>query len=80
MVGTNVKAETNSLMDKRSALESEMNSIIARLSQPGAPGLSGNLVDSEVLFSFLLDYASVTYPSLLCIISYFSIPCLFFSF
>ncbi|MCI73293.1 26S proteasome non-ATPase regulatory subunit 9-like, partial [Trifolium medium] len=34
-------------MDKRSALESEMNSIIARLSQPGAPGLSGNLVDSE---------------------------------
>ncbi|GAU45913.1 hypothetical protein TSUD_280530 [Trifolium subterraneum] len=47
MVGTNVKAETTSLMDKRSALESEMNSIIARLSQPGAPGLSGNLVDSE---------------------------------
>ncbi|KAK2422296.1 hypothetical protein P8452_52016 [Trifolium repens] len=47
MVGTNVKAETNSLMVKRSALESEMNSIIARLSQPGAPGLSGNLVDSE---------------------------------
>jgi hypothetical protein len=32
-----------------------------------------------VLFSFLLDYASVTYHSL-CIISYFSIPCLFFSF
>ncbi|KEH38075.1 26S proteasome non-ATPase regulatory subunit 9 isoform X3 [Medicago truncatula] len=48
MVGTNVKAETKSLMDKRSALESEMNSIIARLSQfPGAPGLSGNLIDSE---------------------------------
>lgn len=48
MVGTNVKAETRSLMDKRSALESEMNSIIARLSQfPGAPGLSGNLIDSE---------------------------------
>lgn len=44
---TNVKAETMSLMDKRSALEAEMNSIIARLSQPGAPGLSGNLVDSE---------------------------------
>ncbi|XP_058722997.1 uncharacterized protein LOC131594809 isoform X2 [Vicia villosa] len=47
MVGTNLKAETSSLMDKRSALESEMNSIIARLSQPGAPGLSGNLLDSE---------------------------------
>ncbi|CAJ2642067.1 unnamed protein product [Trifolium pratense] len=47
MLGTNVKAEITSLMDKRSALESEMNSIIARLSQPGAPGLSGNLVDSE---------------------------------
>ncbi|KAG4390077.1 hypothetical protein GLYMA_06G219200v4 [Glycine max] len=47
MVATNVKAETMSLMDKRSALEAEMNSIIARLSQPGAPGLSGNLVDSE---------------------------------
>ncbi|CAI8584025.1 unnamed protein product [Vicia faba] len=47
MVGTNLKAETSSLMEKRSALESEMNSIIARLSQPGAPGLSGNLLDSE---------------------------------
>lgn len=49
MVGTNLKAETSSLMDKRSLLESEMNSIIARLSQPGAPGLSGNLLDSEVI-------------------------------
>lgn len=49
MVATNVKAETMSLMDKRSALEAEMNSIIARLSHPGGPGLSGNLVDSEVL-------------------------------
>ncbi|KAK7411576.1 hypothetical protein VNO78_03011 [Psophocarpus tetragonolobus] len=47
MVATNVKAETVSLMDKRSALEAEMNAIIARLSQPGAPGLSGGLVDSE---------------------------------
>ncbi|RDY06453.1 26S proteasome non-ATPase regulatory subunit 9, partial [Mucuna pruriens] len=47
MVATNMKAETMSLMDKRSALEAEMNAIIARLSQPGAPGLSGNLVDSE---------------------------------
>ncbi|XP_061344637.1 probable 26S proteasome regulatory subunit p27 [Gastrolobium bilobum] len=47
MVATNVKAETMSLMDKRNAVEAEMNAIIARLSQPGAPGLSGNLVDSE---------------------------------
>ncbi|XP_027339491.1 26S proteasome non-ATPase regulatory subunit 9 isoform X1 [Abrus precatorius] len=47
MVATNMKAETMSLMDKRSALEAEMNAIIARLSQPGAPGLSGNLVDSQ---------------------------------
>lgn len=47
MVATNVKAETMSLMDKRSALEAEMNAIITRLSHPAAPGLSGNLVDAE---------------------------------
>ncbi|XP_047308142.1 26S proteasome non-ATPase regulatory subunit 9 [Impatiens glandulifera] len=47
MVGTNLKAETFSLMDKRTNLESEMNTIIDRLSQPGGPGLSGNLLDSE---------------------------------
>ncbi|WVZ18214.1 hypothetical protein V8G54_005536 [Vigna mungo] len=47
MVATNVKAETMSLMDKRSALEAEMNTIIVRLSQPGAPGVSGALLDSE---------------------------------
>ncbi|KAL9314297.1 hypothetical protein ACSQ67_019749 [Phaseolus vulgaris] len=47
MVATNVKAETMSLMDKRSAVEAEMNAIIARLSQPGAPGLSGGLLNSE---------------------------------
>ncbi|KAJ7979608.1 26S proteasome non-ATPase regulatory subunit 9 [Quillaja saponaria] len=47
MVGTNVKAETMSLMEKRSSMEDEMNGIIERLSQPGGPGLSGNLVDSE---------------------------------
>ncbi|GMP35863.1 hypothetical protein CsSME_00008160 [Camellia sinensis var. sinensis] len=47
MVGTNLKSETMSLMDKRSALESEMNVIIDRLCQPGGPGLSGNLIDSE---------------------------------
>lgn len=47
MVGTNLKAETFSLMDKRTNLEAEMNIIIDRLSQPGGPGLSGNLLDSE---------------------------------
>ncbi|KAI9117717.1 hypothetical protein K1719_011883 [Acacia pycnantha] len=47
MVATNVKGETFSLMDKRAAMEAEMNAIIERLNQPGGPGLSGNLVDSE---------------------------------
>ncbi|CAL1358756.1 unnamed protein product [Linum trigynum] len=47
MVGANVKGETMKLMEKRSAIESEMNGIIHRLTQPGGPGLSGNLVDSE---------------------------------
>ncbi|XP_059637740.1 probable 26S proteasome regulatory subunit p27 isoform X2 [Cornus florida] len=47
MVATNLKAETMSLMEKRSSLEAEMNVIIERLCQPGGPGLSGNLVDSE---------------------------------
>jgi len=63
MVATNVKAETMSLMDKRSALEAEMNAIIARLSQPGAPGVSGGLVDSEVFpsLSFLTPLISTIY-------------------
>lgn len=47
MVGANLKAQTMKLMEKRSALETEMNVIIERLCQPGGPGLSGNLVDSE---------------------------------
>ncbi|XP_010275822.1 PREDICTED: 26S proteasome non-ATPase regulatory subunit 9 [Nelumbo nucifera] len=47
MVATNLKSETMSLMDKRKAMETEMNAIIARLCQPGGPGLSGDLVDSE---------------------------------
>lgn len=47
MVATDVKSEVNKLMEKRSALETEMNVIIERLCQPGGPGLSGNLVDSE---------------------------------
>ncbi|KAH6779383.1 26S proteasome regulatory subunit [Perilla frutescens var. hirtella] len=52
MVATNLKSETMILMDKRSGLEEEMNVIIQRLCQPGAPGLSGNLVDSEASFGF----------------------------
>ncbi|VVB16381.1 unnamed protein product [Arabis nemorensis] len=47
MVGANLKAETMALMEKRSAMETEMNSIVERLCIPGGPGLSGNLVDSE---------------------------------
>ncbi|XP_051130965.1 uncharacterized protein LOC127251348 [Andrographis paniculata] len=47
MVATNLKAETMKLMEKRSGLEVEMNVIIQRLCQPGGPGLSGNLLDSE---------------------------------
>lgn len=55
MVGTNLKAETMGLMEKRSALEAEMNAVIERLTQPGGPGISGNLLDSEVdLFYILL--------------------------
>ncbi|XP_071698783.1 uncharacterized protein [Rutidosis leptorrhynchoides] len=47
MVATDLKSEIKKLMDKRSDLETEMNIIIERLCQPGGPGLSGNLVDSE---------------------------------
>ncbi|XP_055822919.1 uncharacterized protein LOC129891548 [Solanum dulcamara] len=47
MVGTNLKAETMKLMDERANTEAEMDVIIQRLCQPGGPGLSGNLVDSE---------------------------------
>jgi TRAP-type uncharacterized transport system fused permease subunit len=54
MVGANVKAETVTMMDKRKALENEMDAIIARLTRPGGPGLQGNLVDAEVRFLWLL--------------------------
>ncbi|RZC73650.1 hypothetical protein C5167_049130 [Papaver somniferum] len=47
MVAADLKAETMSLIEQRDAIESEMNSIIHRLSQPGGPGISGSLVDSE---------------------------------
>lgn len=55
MVGTNLKQETISLKEKRDAIEAEMNSIIARLSQPGGPGISGNLLDSEVFYQSLFQ-------------------------
>lgn len=56
MVATNLKSQTITLMAERSAMEAEMNAIIERLCQPGGPGLSGNLVDSEVLrFSLQFD-------------------------
>lgn len=42
-----MKAETMKLMDERTNTETEMDVIIQRLCQPGGPGLSGNLVDSE---------------------------------
>lgn len=54
MVGTNVKAETMGLIEKRAAMEAEMNSMVERLCQPGGPGLSGNLFDSEVKLQILL--------------------------
>lgn len=49
MVGANLKAEAVALMEKRTALEAQMNAIIQRLCQPGGPGISGNLVDSEAI-------------------------------
>lgn len=60
MGGANLKAETMALMDKRAAMETEMNSIVERLCNPGGPGLSGNLVDSEVTL-----HRSAYHPSLL---------------
>ncbi|KAJ9688989.1 hypothetical protein PVL29_014575 [Vitis rotundifolia] len=47
MVGANLKAEAMALMDRRTELEAQMNAIIQRLCQPGGPGISGSLVDSE---------------------------------
>ncbi|KAM3275547.1 hypothetical protein ACQJBY_044113 [Aegilops geniculata] len=47
MVAPNVKAETMRLMDRRSALEAEMDAIIAALSAPGGAGITGSLVDAE---------------------------------
>lgn len=59
MVATNLKSETMALMDKRSSMEAEMDAIIGRLCQPGGPGLSGNLIDSEVFCIFFVIYCFV---------------------
>lgn len=40
-------------------MEAEMNSIIDRLCQPGGPGISGNLVDSEGFPRSDIDIPSV---------------------
>ncbi|WVZ64982.1 hypothetical protein U9M48_014420 [Paspalum notatum var. saurae] len=47
MVAPDVKAETMKLMDQRGSLEAEMDAIIARLTAPGGPGITGGLVDAE---------------------------------
>ena len=54
MVAPNVKAETMRLMDQRTALEAEMDAIIAALSAPGGPGITGGLVDAEVQWGLSL--------------------------
>ncbi|KAG9143703.1 hypothetical protein Leryth_018861 [Lithospermum erythrorhizon] len=59
MVGSNLKAEAMKLMDKRTEIEAEMNNIIHRLTQPGGPGLSGNLVDSQGFPRTDIDISSV---------------------
>ena len=41
------RERVTSLYDAREAMEREMASIAGRLSQPGAPGLKGSLVDEE---------------------------------
>lgn len=46
-------------MEKRDEIEAEMNSIISRLSQPGGPGISGNLLDTEGFPRSDIDISSV---------------------
>lgn len=47
MVGAHGKAQTVTMMDKRKAMETEMDAIIARLTVSGGPGLQDNLVDAQ---------------------------------
>lgn len=42
-----MKAETLALIEQRSDMETQMNSIISRLCAPAGPGISGNLLDAE---------------------------------
>lgn len=59
MVGTNVKAETMAMIEKRSGIEAEMNAIIERLCVPNGPGISGSLVDAEGFPRSDIDVAAV---------------------
>ena len=56
MVGSNIRSEAMSLMDKRGVMEGEIDTIIARLTGPGGPGVKGSLVDSEVREAWLYEY------------------------
>lgn len=68
MVATNLKAEALKLMDQRSAMEAEMNAIVERLNQPGGPGISGNLINYDViiLFFFVLSLLEFKFHLLCC--------------
>jgi len=59
MVGTNVKAETMAMIEKRSGIEAEMNAIIDRLCVPNGPGISGSLLDAEGFPRSDIDVAAV---------------------
>lgn len=47
MVGSNLKAEAKALMDKREAMEVQIEAISSRLTAPGAPGVRGSLIDKD---------------------------------
>jgi len=47
------------MIEKRSAIEAEMNAIIARLSTPNGPGISGSLLDAEGFPRSDIDVAAV---------------------
>eukprot|EP00271_Cylindrocystis_brebissonii_P013525 TRINITY_DN33408_c0_g1_i1.p1 TRINITY_DN33408_c0_g1~~TRINITY_DN33408_c0_g1_i1.p1 ORF type:complete len:286 (+),score=86.21 TRINITY_DN33408_c0_g1_i1:152-1009(+) len=59
MVGSNLRAEAISLMDQRAGIEAEIEAIASRLTGPGGPGLTGNLIDSEGFPRADLDILSV---------------------
>ncbi|KAF9613292.1 hypothetical protein IFM89_006791 [Coptis chinensis] len=47
MVAPNLKVEAMCLIEKREAIETEMNAIISTLTQPSGPGLTSNLLYFE---------------------------------